>query len=246
MPLDIQSVLLSKTWFGFDLDDTLHEFRKASAQASHTVFEAIQAEFGVHVNTLKTHYRAILRDATADAFTDGRTSTEYRRERFTRLLETQGLARDGSIGEFVDSLLEVYQFSLRSNLALKQGVLSLLQTLRRLGKSVIVVTEGPDDSQRWTVRELGLEPYIDVLVTTNEIGTAKPDGLFAVVLERFGISADDMVYFGDNEVRDIQAARKAGILSIFYAEHQGCLLQSVESIQIDSWPTLQDILMAGR
>jgi putative hydrolase of the HAD superfamily len=87
----IRSSLLSKTWFGFDLDDTLHEFRKASSHASSSVFQAIQKDSDVSVEDLKASYGEILHSKTASAFADGRTSTEYRRERFTLLLQANNL-----------------------------------------------------------------------------------------------------------------------------------------------------------
>lgn len=236
----LQSILLSKKWFGFDLDDTLHEFRKASGQASQSVFEATQAKFGVDIDTLKTSYQEILRMATANAFTDGRSSTNYRRERFTRLLQTQGL---GSTNEFADHLLDVYESSLRHSLTLKPGALSLLQTLQRLEKKVIVVTEGPGDGQRWTIQELGLEPYVNVLITTNEVGRSKVDGLFGTVLEKYAIATEDIVYFGDNEVRDIQAAQRGGILAVLYNEKQDTELENPGALKLNSWQALQDILV---
>lgn len=241
--LELQSLLLSKKWFGFDLDDTLHEFRKASTQASQCVFEAIQAKYDVDTNTLKKSYQDILRTTTANAFTDGRASVEYRRERFVLLLQAHQLATDEAVGEFINILLDLYQSSLRSSLILKPGALTLLQTLRPLGKKVVVVTEGPDDAQRWTVEELGLGPYIDVLVTTNEVGRSKTHGLFGLMLEKLGIEAGGMVYFGDNEVRDVQAAREEGILSVLYAEQQECSLRDLEALTINSWSKLEKILI---
>jgi putative hydrolase of the HAD superfamily len=57
-----------------------------------------------------------------EEFTDGRTSSEYRRERFGRLLQTHRLIDDS----LLDHLLEVYQDSLRKSLTLKAGALHLL------------------------------------------------------------------------------------------------------------------------
>lgn len=230
--------ILAKKWFGFDLDDTLHDFRKASAQASLSVFNAIHTKYGIDVDSLKATYQEILRLSTANAFTDGRTSTDYRRERFTQLLQVHGI--DGSIqNNHIHYLLEIYRSSLQSNLTLKKWVLQLLQTLQRLGKKVIVITEGPADAQEWTVEELGLSPYIDIVVTTNTIGKSKVDGLFCVVLEKFGIAADEIVYYGDNEVRDIKAAQGVGILAVLYDENRESLLEHLEELRIDSWETLQ-------
>ncbi|KAJ5573648.1 uncharacterized protein N7459_008075 [Penicillium hispanicum] len=241
----LQPILSQKKWFGFDLDDTLHEFRKASGQASQSVFEAIDDTYGLDIDRLKTTYQQILRTATANAFTDGRTSTQYRRERFTRLLQAHGID-DSGLGSDeakpVDPLLDIYKSSLKSSLALKEHALPLLQTLQQLGKKVIVITEGPADAQEWTVKELGLWPYIDVLVTTNEVGRSKVDGLFKVMLERYGIAVDEIVYFGDNELRDIQPAQEEGILAVLYDEKQQSRLEDSASLRVQSWEALLHVL----
>ncbi|KAJ6028089.1 hypothetical protein N7540_003665 [Penicillium herquei] len=241
-----KSTLLSKKWFGFDLDDTLHEFRKASSQASESVFEAIHTDYGINIDTLRSTYAKILRISTANAFTDGRSSTEYRRERFTQLLQAHDAINVEKTRTNIDVLLDIYKSSLQSHLTLKPGVVELFRHLRLLRKNIIVITEGPADAQEWTVRELGIDSYVDILVTTNDIGKSKADGLFGVVLERYGIDADEIVYFGDNELRDVRAALKSGILAIFYDETR----QLVEDSRLDwnvvricSWRDLQDILL---
>ena len=241
-PMSIQGIILSKFWFGFDLDDTLHEFRRASANASVRVFETIHASNNkTSVDTLKNTYQDILRNTTANAFTDGRTSSEYRRERFGRLLQTHGLTDDS----FLSRLLEVYRDSLRENLTLKPGGLHLLQTLRELGKKIIVITEGPADAQEWTVQELGIRSYVDVLVTTNEVGKSKIDGLFGAVLEKYGIAAEDIVYFGDNAIRDVQAARQEGILAVLYDEKQQSRFYDISALRVDSWAIVEKVLVHG-
>jgi putative hydrolase of the HAD superfamily len=241
---------LSKTWFGFDLDDTLHEFRRASANASTHVFEAIHSSnTQISIDTLRATYTELLRNTTANAFTDGRTSAEYRRERFGRLLQVHGLMGLnhflGPGNPLLDRLLDLYSDSLRQSLALKSGVLYLLQTLRQSGKKILVITEGPADAQEWTVRELGIWRYIDVLVTTNELGISKVDGLFGVVLEKYGISSDDIVYFGDNEVRDVLAARKEGIVAVHYDEKQESRLDDIDALRVNSWAVVETVLVHG-
>ncbi|KAJ5737185.1 uncharacterized protein N7483_002310 [Penicillium malachiteum] len=240
----LKSTLLSKKWFGFDLDDTLHKFRKASSQASESVFEALHTDHGINIDTLRSTYANVLRTSTANAFTDGRSSTEYRRERFTRILQAHAAINVEKTN--IDSLLGIYKSSLQSSLTLKPGVVELFRSLRQLGKNIIVVTEGPADAQEWTVRELGIDSYVGILVTTNEIGKSKVDGLFGVVLERYGIDAEEIVYFGDNEVRDVRAALQSGILAILYDEKR--LEHSVEDstldvVRVSSWRDLQDILL---
>lgn len=248
--MSAQKIFASKPWVGFDLDDTLHDFRRASAHASTRVFETIHASNSqISTDTVRTTYQAILRDATANAFTDGRTSREYRRERFGRLLYAHGLIDSNDFSELenplLDHLVEVYHNNLRESLALKPGVLQLLQALHQTGRKIIVITEGPADGQEWTVQELGIRPYINFLASTNEFGRSKIDGLFGAVLATYDITAEEIVYFGDNEVRDIQAARKEGILAVLYDEKRESCLNDEIALRVNSWDLVEKLLING-
>lgn len=120
----IRATLSSKKWVGFDLDDTLHEFRKASGHASSSVFKAIVDENpAISTADLASTYSEILRPNTASAFTDGRTSEDYRKERFVNLFQAHSLEPNK---ERVDHLLKIYRDSLRTALRLKAGAAQLL------------------------------------------------------------------------------------------------------------------------
>ena len=178
------NLLREKVWFAFDLDDTLHEFRKASSSAAAAVFQYLHAtHHHIAVDDLSSTYSTILSQKTSSAFTDGRTSTEYRKERFSALLESHSIASDEVT---LDHLAGLYKDILEKSLQLKPGALHLLQHLHSvLGKKTMIITEGPFDSQQWTIAALGLAPYVDILVTTNDMGKSKIDGLFGAVLEKF-------------------------------------------------------------
>ena len=69
----------------------------------------------------------------------------------------------------------------------------LLPYLRSIGKKIVIITEGPQDAQEWTIEKLGLAEHVDVLVIMNKFGKSKIEGLFARVLEALGIEGRDMV-----------------------------------------------------
>ncbi len=224
---DLGSLLRSKTWFGFDLDDTLHGFRKASSAASTVVFELISKRHpSSSIEKLRTAYAAILADKTSAAFTNGKTSTDYRKERFASLLEAHDILYTTSA---LDDLAESYKDALKQNLKLKAGALHLLQYLKSYAKKVMIISEGPRDAQEWTIEVLGLAPLVDVVATSNEMGISKVDGLHSAVMEKYEIRREDMVFIGDNAVRDIEAARSAGIEAILYAEGSDCRLKCGEA-----------------
>lgn len=234
----MRNLLREKVWFAFDLDDTLHEFRKASSAAAAAVFQYLHIAHHIAVDDLSSTYSTILLQKTSSAFTDGRTSAEYRKERFSALLESHTLASDEVL---LDHLAGLYKDILEKSLQLKSGALHLLQHLRVVGKKIMIITEGPFDAQQWTMTALDIAPYVDILVTTNDMGKSKVDGLFAAVLQKFGIKPDDMIYIGDNAVRDVAPARAEGIWSWLYDEKNDCRFD-VEAPRINSLLKMKHIL----
>ncbi|KAL4878198.1 hypothetical protein BJY04DRAFT_221348 [Aspergillus karnatakaensis] len=131
-PTSIQTytLLQNKIWVALDLDDTLYSFRAASAAA------AAAAIF--------SDYQSILKQTTASASSDGRTSTSYRRERFEALLCGQGIT---PADDKVNWLLSVYKEGPRVALTVGPGAGELLRYLKEVEKTVLVAMEGPRDAQ---------------------------------------------------------------------------------------------------
>ena len=199
----ILHVLKTKTWFGFDLDDTPHCFHNASNTASLAVFSDIYERHNIPVTTRKC-LLSNPKGKDQSAFTDNKASTEYRKERFTTLLEAYNLP---SSDLYLDELAALYKTALAAALTPEPGALELFKQLKARGKNTVIITEGPRDAQKWTVEQLGPAPYLDVLVTSNEVGLAKDAGLFGEVLERCGIRKEDKVYVGDTLERDVVPAK---------------------------------------
>lgn len=236
--LRLRDVLAKKSWIGFDLDDTLHEFRRSSGQATTKVLEQICQRYDIPMDELKEEYARVLKAKTANAFSDGKTSTDYRRDRFASVLTHFFLPQDH---QFMDELLGSYEATLMASLELKCGALDLLSSLKAMGKKIVVMTEGPQDAQERTVQALGIKDYIDFLATTNKFGCTKTDGLFPKVLKHLGISPDQIAYIGDNEQRDMEPAMAEGIFSIHFAETKHVALNTTPP-RINTLRKLQYIL----
>lgn len=235
---ELSGALHDHSWFGFDLDDTLHEFRKASKAAAAEVFQYISCHSNIPATELAKSYSEILAQKTASAFTDGRTSDDYRKERFGALLDKHGIDADENV---LSSLAALYKKALANALETKAGALTLLPYLRSIGKKVIIVTEGPQDAQEWTIDKLGLSEHLDELVTTNKFGKSKTDGLFESVLRFLGIEGKDMVYIGDNYARDIVPAQGQGITTVYFSEAEDEVL-SRQGTRVDSLLKIEQVL----
>ncbi|CAD6592125.1 MAG: hypothetical protein ASARMPRED_006038 [Alectoria sarmentosa] len=240
--LRLRAILAEKTWIGFDLDDTLHEFHRSSEKAINKTLEKIFQRYGTPMFALKGEYSRVLKAKTANAFSDGKTSFDYRRERFASILTHFSMPQDEL---FMTELLDSYESTLMASLELKCGALDLLFMVKDMGKKIVVITEGPQDAQERTIQGLGVGRYIDFLATTNYFGEVKTGGLFLKVLEHLSVSPSDMAYIGDNEERDMKPAMAEGIFSIHLAEMKHVSLNTMPP-QINTLSKLQYILSDDR
>ncbi|KAK8878800.1 Glyceraldehyde 3-phosphate phosphatase [Apiospora arundinis] len=219
----IHDVLVEKSWIAFDLDDTLHEFRRASSKATAKVLVTMRDQFALSLSDLEAAYAEVLRQSSSNAFSDGRTSHEYRKDRFLAVADHFSLSPEA---EFITHLLRLYEETLNDALELKSGALELLSTLKRMGKKIAVITEGPQDAQERTIENLGLTRYVDSLATTNHFKVSKTEGLFTRVLQELGIPPFEMAYVGDSEDRDMKPGIAEGLYCIHFSEKKSCDLEA--------------------
>lgn len=114
--------------------------------------------------------------------------------------------------------MDLYERVLVQNLQLNPGVLELFASLKRYGKGIVIVTEGPQDAQERTIEALGLAPKIGCLATTNKLGVAKVDGLYERVVDELGLKVGEVIVVGDSWERDVLPAAKAGAFCVHYDE----------------------------
>lgn len=141
----------------------------------------------------------------------------------------------------LDDLAVTYKTALGDSLKIKQGARSLLMYLKSIGKKTVVITEGPQDAQEWTLTELGISDQVDYLATTNFFGVSKVDGLFGKVLKELEIEAADLVYVGDSWNHDMLPTRDCGIFAVHYSEKENSGFDGNE-LRICSLNELEHIL----
>lgn len=246
----LRNIFRKRTWFGFDLDDTLHEFRYAAGQASSAIIKSIAPRFMVPVSQMEEAYSRILKDKTRDAFTDGKPSRYYRKQRILALMgefpdqweSIKDFAGEEFDDKYIEKLLDLYEKTLSESLRLKCGAFSLLAHLKQLRKKVAIFTEGPHDAQQRAIRALGVEDYVDYLATTGKLGVSKVDGLFQHVLTHREIDAGDLVYIGDSQQRDMEPALAAGIFCV-HLDETGDMCLSSTPPRVTSLSKIEHLLM---
>ena len=200
---------------GFDLDDTLHYFKKASSTAITETLLYISENCDLPTEQLHTDYRHILQNAQSTHFTEDKPAREYRQARFEKLLEQHQI----SPHIYIESILDRYDAVLAQNLVLKEGALEILHMAKDAGQKTVIITEGPQDAQALTIERLGLSPYIDTLITSAAYGTTKSDGLFEIALREIDCAPSDMLYIGDSPDRDYAPTSALGIPCLLLQEN---------------------------
>ena len=120
-----------------------------------------------------------------------------------------GLAKE-HLGTLLDRAWRDHE---RMNLWCKvpEGLPEALAAMRSAGVKTAVVSNSEGIVAR-VLREVGLEPQLDLIVDSGLVGVEKPDPrIFRIALERFGVSAERALHLGDTFGTDVLGARAAGI-----------------------------------
>jgi putative hydrolase of the HAD superfamily len=105
-----------------------------------------------------------------------------------------------------------------------------LRELRAQGHGLVVVSNWDCALPHW-LGQSGLLELVDGVVTSAEVGAAKPDGrVFRRALELAGVEAGEAVHVGDSPDTDVEGARSAGIRAVL-VQRDGEAPPGVESIR---------------
>jgi putative hydrolase of the HAD superfamily len=95
-----------------------------------------------------------------------------------------------------------------------------LPLLRRLrGRlRVAVVTNGGSRTQRRKLEVTGIDALVDAIFVSTEVGADKPaPAIFAQALRWSGVPARDVLFVGDDPLRDVAGASRAGMRTAWMA-----------------------------
>lgn len=197
----------------FDLDDTLVDHRHASRAALAGVRERFPAFQARELDELVAENQRILDDIHQEVALGRRDVADARIERYRRLFAFVG--HDGRAAAAAELHRRVYTASRRR----VEGALELV-TLLHARLRIGVVTNNTVAEQEEKLATFGFAPMVHALVTSQEIGVAKPDPrIFLAALERLECEAHEAVMIGDAWREDIVGATDAGIRALWLNRH---------------------------
>jgi putative hydrolase of the HAD superfamily len=117
----------------------------------------------------------------------------------------------------------------------------VLRGARERGARLVVVSNW-DVSLHDVLDETGLAPLLDGVVTSAELGSAKPArAIFARALVLAGVTADDAIHVGDSVEHDVAGALAGGIEPLLVVR-DGAVPDRPVPVGVRTIPTLRPLL----
>ncbi len=192
---------------GFDLDDTLWEVTPVIIRAEQHLNEWLKRT----VPTLKydvVTMRSLREEVLKREPQLAKQITELRRQIIFTALKLSDISQadaEGISNEAIEVFLEA-----RNQIEFFDGALDALRVLEvnhRLG----ALSNGNADIHR-----IGLSHLFEFAFSAEDVGAPKPDlALFQRALTHTGVEPHNMVYVGDDPILDVDAAKEAGLKTIW-------------------------------
>ena len=111
-------------------------------------------------------------------------------------------------------VLGIYR-SHKPDIHLYSSVPEMIENLKAKGIKIGIITDGRPEGQRNKIKALGLESLIDDIIITDELGGTqfrKPcDIAFRIMLTKWRLNPQEVMYIGDNMLKDFQACKQLGM-----------------------------------
>ncbi|MCD7929772.1 MAG: HAD-IA family hydrolase [Clostridiales bacterium] len=194
----------------FDIDNTLYSFDDAHRVAFAAVQDYAQRELDIAPD----EFRRLHRDMNQEL--KGRMGScaaiHNRLIRYQNLLERLGKP----IGHAL-RMSDLYWNSLVAAMEPSHGAAETVRQLKAQGLKIGVGTDMTARMQFVKLERLGLLPYIDFLVSSEEAQAEKPDpALFARCVEKAGVRPEECLFVGDSLEKDVHGAQAAGLQALWY------------------------------
>jgi len=147
-----------------------------------------------------------------------RTLKEYdMNERLAKVLESLRFNAPSS-PEIVRQALDAYFEEYIRRVTIEEEVIPTLRSLLPRYSLGVVTNFAYPSGVHAILRKFGLEKIFDPVVISGEVGWIKPSPIiFQVALSKLRLSADQVVFVGDDPEADIRGAKNVGMKTVFLA-----------------------------
>jgi putative hydrolase of the HAD superfamily len=195
----------------FDLDGTLVDHDYAVKQAVISLLKQYKLESNLTEEEVYTIWNEAL-ERNYELYLQGKlTHSEQRIKRFSDFYSHFGII----ISEVeAEEKLLVYLKEYEKNWVLYEDAMDCLKALK--GQRLGIISNGFFGQQIKKLENTGIRDYFEVIITSSEIGKAKPHkDIFEQACINAGMSLGECTYIGDRWEVDAIGAKSAGMKSIW-------------------------------
>jgi HAD superfamily hydrolase (TIGR01549 family) len=196
----------------FDLDNTIYDYELCHSQALNEVFNYLIQN--IHISINKENIKCLYEDISKKIKYDlGFTASSHNKSiYFKQLLEKLNIGY--SQFQIINNL---YWDVFYKNIKCFEGIKEFIIWNKKIGKKIGILTDYETEYQVIKLEKLDLLKYIDVIVTSEEIGIEKPSSkMFLTILHKMNLNFNDVIMIGDNYDKDIKGSNNLNILSFWY------------------------------
>ena len=197
----------------FDLDRTLWDFEANTTETLRDIYvnENLKERGIPTFEMFRKTYRQINHDLWQQYKADEITKDYLKTERFYRTLKYFHIT-DYPLAEKAG---EDYLAISKTKKKIFPGSISILQYLQTK-YHLHIITNGFNEVQFDKLKNTGLFPFFEAIITSEEAGTKKPEkGIFNYALNLTGAQPSESLVVGDDPESDIMGARNSGIDQVY-------------------------------
>lgn len=190
----------------FDLDDTLISEKEYVKSGFKEVAKKISEEYKLDKNKI---YGILLNEFEEDP-----------NNVFNRVLNKLNISYKN---EYIKFLVNTYREH-KPDIKLYDDARYIIDTLYKNDIKLGIITDGYKITQRNKLEALNIYKYFEYIVVTDELGRKywKPHSKsYEIIKDKLKIDYEDMIYVGDNVLKDFVTANKLGIYTILIKRDKG-------------------------
>jgi len=221
MEKDIKAVLM-------DLDDTLYDYHNCNNYALKRVLTRLSITFEKPEEILEQIFNESRKNVKKYL---GNTAASH--SRFLYLQRTIESLNGKTNLALTHELYDLFWESYMERMELRNGALDFLKHLKGMRIKVAIITDLTAPIQFKKIMKLGLQDYVDFVITSEEAGKDKPENeIFTLAMEKLECSKDEVVVVGDDIEKEIYWAKKFGVRHYHLDEFNfQALLEQVKNIK---------------
>ena len=225
-----------------DLDNTLYDYKSCHKEGLNAASELFLRETRVDRERFSELYNICRHEINREL--NGLASSHNRLLYFQRVIEKTKL---GVKARLTLDLYNVYWDVFIRNIRLYDGVFDFLKKCCEKGVKIALVTDLTADVQMKKIAILGLDNYIDAVVTSEEARLEKPlMPIFRLALKKIGVAAQEVWVIGDSMEKDIVGGNSIGATTILFDKEGIGILSGDENDKpmfiVKSFPEIIDML----